>query len=413
MRTSSSLSLAAAAAALAVAGSAHAVPETLGLSARIVDGGTPVTGPQTIVVRIHDQASGGTPVWTESVTATAADGLVHLTLGATSPLTDAVIDGGPLWVELQVGSTVLAPRLAVTSAPYALRAGVAEDAERLAGQPATAFAAAAHGHAGTYLPVGAALACTGTAKVIGLDGATGSVVCGPDAVGPSYTAGLGLTMPTATSFAVNFGTSGTATAAARADHNHAGVYLPVGATLACPAGQYATGLQPSGSVSCAAAPAADITDVTAGAGLTGGGSSGAVALAVAFGASGTATTVARSDHSHPATCPVGYTTHAAAGATSPLCSKRVPAPNITWNNAATACYTNHNGGHLCSYNELRIAATVSPTQVLSVGFWMGDRVADDWVLRVNGSDANNFDEAIEIVATTVVTGGYYCCQRAQ
>jgi hypothetical protein len=143
MRTSSSLSLAVAAAALAVAGSAHAVPETLGLSARIVDGGTPVTGPQTIVVRIHDQASGGTPVWTESVTATAADGLVHLTLGATSPLTDAVIDGGPLWVELQVGSTVLAPRLAVTSAPYALRAGVAEDAERLAGQPATAFAAAA------------------------------------------------------------------------------------------------------------------------------------------------------------------------------------------------------------------------------------------------------------------------------
>jgi hypothetical protein len=52
MRTSSSLSLAVAAAALAVAGSAHAVPETLGLSARIVDGGTPVTGPQTIVVRI-------------------------------------------------------------------------------------------------------------------------------------------------------------------------------------------------------------------------------------------------------------------------------------------------------------------------------------------------------------------------
>ena len=70
---------------------------------------------------------------------------------------------------------------------------------------------------------------------------------------------------------------------------------------ACPAGQLMTQVNQDGSVGCttvAGAGGGDITGVLAGAGLTGGGLSGAVALAVNFAGTGTAATAARSDHTH-------------------------------------------------------------------------------------------------------------------
>jgi hypothetical protein len=55
-----------------------------------------------------------------------------------------------------------------------------------------------------------------------------------------------------------------------------------GTTTSCPAGQYVTGINPAGNVGCILDQNAggDITDVTAGTGLTGGGSSGSVTLNV-------------------------------------------------------------------------------------------------------------------------------------
>jgi len=68
----------------------------------------------------------------------------------------------------------------------------------------------------------------------------------------------------------------------------------------CPAGQAVRVVNQDGSVACQSLgnTAADITSVAAGPGLSGGGLSGDVSLAVQFGGSGTATSVARSDHTH-------------------------------------------------------------------------------------------------------------------
>jgi hypothetical protein len=83
----------------------------------------------------------------------------------------------------------------------------------------------------------------------------------------------------------------------------AGKQTAIGA--GCGAGNAMRGVDPTtGVVSCVPFGLGTITGVSAGSGLTGGGSSGSVSLAVSFGGNGAAASAARSDHSHRINIPI-------------------------------------------------------------------------------------------------------------
>lgn len=139
------------AAALAItAATAHAqVPQTLTFSARLTDGDDALDGAHALTFRIYDAETGGTPRWTESHAAVpVSDGLATVALGSVVPLTATVLGGGTLWIEVVLDGETMAPRLALRSVPYAVRAG---DAALLGGQTAAAYAAAGHDHDAAYV----------------------------------------------------------------------------------------------------------------------------------------------------------------------------------------------------------------------------------------------------------------------
>jgi hypothetical protein len=104
----------------------------IGFTSRLADSGTPVTGSRSFVVSLFDVATGGTAAWTESHADVAvSDGVAHLVLGSVTALPDALFTDSPLYLELTVGGTTLAPRLEVLTVPRAVRAATAVTAEQV------------------------------------------------------------------------------------------------------------------------------------------------------------------------------------------------------------------------------------------------------------------------------------------
>ena len=105
---------------MGVGASAHgqAVPDRVSFSARLTDGGVPVTGSHALTFALWNDSSGGAPVWTETHgTAAFSNGLVLLELGSLTTLDDTVFDGRDLWLEITLDGAALSPRLPIASVP--------------------------------------------------------------------------------------------------------------------------------------------------------------------------------------------------------------------------------------------------------------------------------------------------------
>ncbi len=110
-------------------------------------------------------------------------------------------------------------------------------------------------------------------------------------------------------------------------------YLQRRVSGVCSNGSAIREILPDGTVSCESAGSGDITEVIAGDGLSGGGTTGAITLTLVYSGTGTAFTVARSDHDHDAFYSLLGHTHLGSEITSPVNN----AIYSTW--AVTATHT--------------------------------------------------------------------------
>ena len=159
------LGLGAAAPSLAVAG----VPSTLSFTARLVDDktGDAVTGSHQLSFELFDKALAGTSVWKEARELPVEDGLLLTELGELKPLDASVFDGKALFLEVKLDGVTMDPRISIDSVPYAIHAA---SADAVGGMPAGDLQHRVTGTCGTGN------------FIIGVN-ADGTVSCAPDLSG--------------------------------------------------------------------------------------------------------------------------------------------------------------------------------------------------------------------------------------
>jgi len=112
-----------------VAPAATAVPSTLTQQGRLVDDeGANVTGTHDFTFRICANAGGDDVLWEETQSITLDEGFFSAELGESTAIPDGVFDGTTRFLGVQIDDDdELAPLQPLTSVPYALVAGTAEN----------------------------------------------------------------------------------------------------------------------------------------------------------------------------------------------------------------------------------------------------------------------------------------------
>jgi hypothetical protein len=124
------------------------VPQKINYQGKLTDpAGVPVPdGSYSLTFEIYDDPTAGTLQWSETQTGVqVTGGLFNVKLGAVNPIT-TVPDAGACWLQVKVGAETVSPRIQMVSAPYTYSAQNADNADKLDGSHASAFAAASHTH---------------------------------------------------------------------------------------------------------------------------------------------------------------------------------------------------------------------------------------------------------------------------
>jgi len=102
----------------------------------------------SITFSIYDVASGGSAIWSESHSVDTKNGLYSVILGSITALTPTILSGPEKYLGIKVGSDPeMTPRRRIVSVASAI---LSEDADKLDGKHATAFAESVHVHDDRY-----------------------------------------------------------------------------------------------------------------------------------------------------------------------------------------------------------------------------------------------------------------------
>ena len=228
---------------------APAVPTTVSFTARVVDDttGKALTGAHHVAFELFDAAQGGHSVWVEGRDLDVEEGLIAVNLGETKALDATVFTGAQLFLAVTLDDQAMDDRIPLASVPYAIRAGLANDATTINGMGVDGLQKRITG------------SCPG-GNFVTVINADGTVTCAAGATGTGD-----ITAVTVGSGLIGGGTSGD---------------VAISLLTTCTANQI---LKWSGTAWLCAADAqgtGDITGVAAGTGLIGGGTTGDVTLSL-------------------------------------------------------------------------------------------------------------------------------------